>query len=136
LDQGEAIAINEIQKTVLLFGLACFLIGGVIGYCLQLLSSRGQLFNLRVRADQAATDLREARAAQSEAFERADNLQSELNAATKRIGELQGRLDAATKSASSVENGIDASKKLSDDCEELIAESRRILSTVQKRGRK
>jgi chromosome segregation ATPase len=123
-------AIYEKYKIYIIIGVVCF----ALGYCLALLSSRGQLSALRVRADQATADYREARQAQQSAIKRVGNLQNELNAATKRIGELQSRLDAATKSASSIASGIDASKKLSNDSGELIKESRRILQTVRKRG--
>jgi chromosome segregation ATPase len=118
-------------KSYIIVGAVCF----ALGYLLAGIGAGGRLHDLRIRAEQAIADLREARTAQQSATRRAENLQNELDAAGKRIGELQNRIDRITKSVEPIKDGINAAQKLSNDSGELIEESRSILRKVQKRGR-
>jgi predicted nuclease with TOPRIM domain len=140
--KGE-IEINGYQKTVILFSVLCFLIGGIVGYCLRLLSGRGQLSDLRIRAAEYQKRIGEYTAREAEFTKRFNQIQAEFAASRsavdgyrQEVGRLRTEIKRLSKPLSKSGNKIDSAIEHAARITNSVDRIERIISTVQKRGGK
>jgi septal ring factor EnvC (AmiA/AmiB activator) len=119
-------------KTYILIGLICF----TLGFCCFLLSSRGELSNLRIRADQVDANNRQLRSQLESSQKQLTKLKATIGATGKtvaRIGDTTSNVKKSNRAArESVGNAIGKIESSGDEFDQ----ARAILSAVQKRGRK
>jgi methyl-accepting chemotaxis protein len=122
--------IYEKYKTYIIIAIIAF----GLGFCLALLSSRGQLQSLRIRADQIDANNQQ--------------LRSQLESSQKQLADLKATIGAAGKAASDAAKATNNLEKSNREIGESIntaigkiessgdefKDARRILQTVQKRG--
>lgn len=130
--------IYEKYKTYLILAFVCF----ALGFCCSLLSSRGQLSDLRIRADEYQKRIAEYQAGEAEFDSRLEQLQIELaasrNAADgyrKEAGELRAKINSLSKPIGEAGSGINGAIEHAKGIAEPIDRIERIISAVQKRSR-
>jgi predicted nucleic acid-binding Zn-ribbon protein len=124
-------------KTYIIIGAVCF----ALGYCLSLLSSRGQLQAVRIRADEYQKRLTTYQAGEAKFDNRLKQFQVELaasrNAAEKyrkEVSRLRTEINNLSKPISEAGSGIDGAIDHTTGIEGSVNRIERILSAVQKRG--
>jgi chromosome segregation ATPase len=132
--------INEVYikyQVYLLVGVACF----IFGYGLSLLSSRGQLSDLRVRAAEYQKRIGEYTAREAEFDQRFNQVQAEFaasrNAADeyrKEVSRLRTEINRLSKPLNEAGSGIDRAFEHATGIAGSVDRIERIVSTVQKRG--
>jgi archaellum component FlaC len=133
------VTIYEKYKTHIIVGAVCF----ALGFCLSLLSSRGQLSALRVRADEYQKRLTTYQAGEAKFDNRLKQFQVELatsrNAAEgyrKEVSRLRTEINNLSKSISEAGSGIDGAIDHTTGIEGSVNRIERILSAIQKRGKR
>jgi archaellum component FlaC len=133
------VTIYEKYKTYIIIGAVCF----ALGFCLSLLSSRGQLSALRVRADEYQKRLTTYQAGEAKFDNRLKQFQVELatsrNAAEgyrKEVSRLRTEINNLSKPISEAGSGIDGAIDHTTGIEGSVNRIERILSAIQKRGKR
>jgi chromosome segregation ATPase len=126
-------------KTYIIVVIICF----ALGYTVSLLSSRGQLQSIRIRADEYQKRLTAYQAGEAKFDSRLKQFQTELmasrNAADgyrKEVGRLRTEINNLSKPISEARNGIDGAIEHAEGITNPVDRIERILSTVQKRGKR
>jgi chromosome segregation ATPase len=132
-------AIYENYKGYFLVGLICF----IVGYGCSLFSSGKQLSNLRIRAEEYQKGIGQYQAREAEFDRRFDQVQIELGRSRaeadgfrKEAGRLRAEINRLSKPLGEARSGIDSAIGHAERIEDSIERIERILSTVQKRGRR
>jgi septal ring factor EnvC (AmiA/AmiB activator) len=125
-------------KTYIIVALICF----ALGYCLCLLSSRGQLQSIQIRADEYQKRIGEYTAGEAKFDSRLKQLQVELAASRssadeyrKEVSRLRTEINNLSKPISEAGNGIDGAIEHAKGITNPVDRIERILSAVQKRGK-
>jgi septal ring factor EnvC (AmiA/AmiB activator) len=118
-------------KIYIIIGVACF----VIGYCLCLLSSRGQLQAVRIRADQVDANNRQLREQLESSQKQLAKLKATITAAGKTVDRAANAASDIEKSNRGIGKSIDTAIEKIESSGDELKDARRILQTVQKRGR-
>jgi chromosome segregation ATPase len=131
-------AIYEKYKIYIIVAIIAF----GLGFCLALLSSRGQLQSIRVRADEYQKRLTAYQAGEAKFDSRLKQFQVELAASRnsadeyrKEISKLRTEISSLSKPISDAGSGIDGAIEHAEGIKNPVDRIERIISAIQKRGK-
>lgn len=118
-------------KTYIIIGIVCF----TLGYTIAGIGARGELHDLRVRAEQVERDNQQLRSELEFVQGIAENLQTTIRAAGETNREAAKSATDIKKSNRAIGKSIDTAIREIERSGDDFADARRILSEVQKRSR-
>jgi methyl-accepting chemotaxis protein len=125
-------AIYEKYKTYIIIAIVCF----ALGYTVSLLSSRGQLQSVRIRAESIAKNNRQLREQLQSSQKQLADLKTTIGAAEKAASDAAKSTNDIEKSNREIRESINTAIREIESSGDEFKDARRILQTVRKRGKR
>lgn len=117
-------------KTYIIIAIVAF----ALGYCLCLLSSRGQLQSIQIRAESIAKNNRQLREQLQSSQKQLADLKTTIGAAGKAASDAAKSTNDIEKSNREIRESINTTIREIESSGDGFKDARRILQTVRKRG--
>lgn len=125
--------VQTIDKKTYLIIFGVLLVTGIIAW--NVFSAGRCVSNNSDGIGQVRSDIRSAQQQQSAAYDGIGRVENGLGASAAEAGRISDGIGSTTESIAAVENRIDASESKLRSSADLIAEGKRIVSTVRERGK-
>jgi peptidoglycan hydrolase CwlO-like protein len=119
-------------KSYIIVGAVCF----ALGYLLAGIGAGGRLYDLRIRAEQAESDYQRVRSELQSSQQQLADLQKSIGETGKTASDASKSTDNAKESNRAIGKSVDSVIQEIKSNGSRFDEAKRILSEIQKRGRK